>query len=532
MFKNSRFLLFILVAILLITAPTAVSGATHEKDIEGSKDHPLITRFPGSIIRHYDTRKSDEYIFPTGKDIGEKNEDGERLDSSLIVGDITRITYEAPADTSTLEIYNNYKSALEEAGFDIIFSGTEEELTGHWTVQLYRDINPLPPGDAHRLTITQEDFRYLSAELIEEKSEDYGDIYVSFITTRNNKRVGIQVDIIEVASPAEDLIEVNLDNIAREIEKDDSAVSGATHEKDIEGSKDHPLITRFPGSIIRHYDTRKSDEYIFPTGKDIGEKNEDGERLDSSLIVGDITRITYEAPADTSTLEIYNNYKSALEEAGFDIIFSGTEEELTGHWTVQLYRDINPLPPGDAHRLTITQEDFRYLSAELIEEKSEDYGDIYVSFITTRNNKRVGIQVDIIEVASPAEDLIEVNLDNIAREIEKKGSVSIHNIYFDTGKAVLKLESEEALTKIADFLNQKPDIKLYVVGHTDSQGSLEFNMDLSTRRAEAVVKALINEYDIESERLKAKGIAFLAPEASNESEKGRAFNRRVELVKP
>jgi len=311
-----------------------------------------------------------------------------------------------------------------------------------------------------------------------------------------------------------------------------TAVSGATHEKDIEGSKDHPLITRFPGSIIRHYDTRKSDEYIFPTGKDIGEKNEDGERLDSSLIVGDITRITYEAPADTSTLEIYNNYKSALEEAGFDIIFSGTEEELTGHWTVQLYRDINPLPPGDAHRLTITQEDFRYLSAELIEEKSEDYGDIYVSFITTRNNKRVGIQVDIIEVASPAEDLIEVNLDNIAREIEKKGSVSIHNIYFDTGKAVLKLESEEALTKIADFLNQKPDIKLYVVGHTDSQGSLEFNMDLSTRRAEAVVKALINEYDIDSERLKAKGIAFLAPEASNESEKGRAFNRRVELVKP
>ena len=91
--------------------------------------------------------------------------------------------------------------------------------------------------------------------------------------------------------------------------------------------------------------------------------------------------------------------------------------------------------------------------------------------------------------------------------------------------------SEETLTKIADFLNQTPDLKLYVVGHTDSRGGLEFNWNLSASKAGAVVKALVNEYGIEQERLKAQGVAFLAPKASNESEEGRALNRRVELVK-
>lgn len=310
-----------------------------------------------------------------------------------------------------------------------------------------------------------------------------------------------------------------------------TTVFGTAHEKDVKNAKDHPLLSRFPGSIIRYYETKQSDEYILPTGDNIGEQNEEGERLDSKAIVGDITRITYKAPEDTSILEIFNNYESALKEAGFDIIFSGTEEDLGWRWTINLYnRDINPLP-GDAHDLAISEKEFRYLSAQRTE-NNEDRGDIYVSLTTTKNDNGIGIQLDIIEAAPPGEDLIEVNLDNMAREIEKKGSVSIHNIYFDTGNAELKPESEKALTKIADFLNQNPDLKLYVVGHTDSQGGLEFNMDLSASRADAVVKALVNEYGIAQERLKAQGVAFLAPKASNESEKGRSLNRRVELVKP
>jgi outer membrane protein OmpA-like peptidoglycan-associated protein len=69
-----------------------------------------------------------------------------------------------------------------------------------------------------------------------------------------------------------------------------------------------------------------------------------------------------------------------------------------------------------------------------------------------------------------------------------------------------------------------------VVGHTDYVGGYDYNMDLSKRRARAVMDALVNEFGIAAARLKSDGVGYLAPAASNLSEAGRALNRRVELV--
>jgi outer membrane protein OmpA-like peptidoglycan-associated protein len=69
-----------------------------------------------------------------------------------------------------------------------------------------------------------------------------------------------------------------------------------------------------------------------------------------------------------------------------------------------------------------------------------------------------------------------------------------------------------------------------VVGHTDNVGGYDSNLDLSRARAAAVVSALVKEYDINPQRLRASGVGFLAPVASNSSEEGRAKNRRVELL--
>lgn len=74
-------------------------------------------------------------------------------------------------------------------------------------------------------------------------------------------------------------------------------------------------------------------------------------------------------------------------------------------------------------------------------------------------------------------------------------------------------------------------MNLYVVGHTDSVGEISYNMKLSQTRAEAVVKALVTKYRVTQNRLKSYGVGPLAPVASNETEEGRALNRRVELVK-
>ena len=98
-------------------------------------------------------------------------------------------------------------------------------------------------------------------------------------------------------------------------------------------------------------------------------------------------------------------------------------------------------------------------------------------------------------------------------------------------EAVVKPESEAALAEIAKLLKNSPEITAFIVGHTDMTGSLEHNIDLSNRRAAAVIEALVTHHGISTERLAPRGIGPLAPIGSNDTEAGRALNRRVELVK-
>jgi len=87
------------------------------------------------------------------------------------------------------------------------------------------------------------------------------------------------------------------------------------------------------------------------------------------------------------------------------------------------------------------------------------------------------------------------------------------------------------MAEIAKLLKSDASLKVYVVGHTDNVGGLEANMKLSQGRADAVVQALVRSHGIVATRLKAYGDGPFAPVASNDTEEGRAKNRRVELVK-
>jgi OmpA-OmpF porin, OOP family len=91
-------------------------------------------------------------------------------------------------------------------------------------------------------------------------------------------------------------------------------------------------------------------------------------------------------------------------------------------------------------------------------------------------------------------------------------------------------ERRRGREQIAKLLKETPALKLLVVGHTDNIGSFSFNMDLSQRRAAAVVSALATRYAVRRDRLTPVGVSFASPVASNQAEAGRAANRRVELV--
>ncbi len=119
-----------------------------------------------------------------------------------------------------------------------------------------------------------------------------------------------------------------------------------------------------------------------------------------------------------------------------------------------------------------------------------------------------------------------VQLAEVEPEVGK--SIRLDNIFFEFDKATLKAESDAELEKLVDLLTDYPLMQVIIEGHTDDQGSDDYNMKLSDARAKAVVDHLIAK-KVDSERLAWKGYGETRPQASNATEQGRATNRRVEF---
>lgn len=117
--------------------------------------------------------------------------------------------------------------------------------------------------------------------------------------------------------------------------------------------------------------------------------------------------------------------------------------------------------------------------------------------------------------------------DEVPEDVKAFDGV-IDGIQFDTGKATIKSGSTALLEKATGILNEYPDIRLEIGGHTDSTGDHDENMDLSKRRAESVKKYLIDN-GIDGARLETRGYGPDKPIASNDTKDGRAKNRRIEF---
>lgn len=131
-------------------------------------------------------------------------------------------------------------------------------------------------------------------------------------------------------------------------------------------------------------------------------------------------------------------------------------------------------------------------------------------------------------------DFTRVNADEklqrnfFLKKVEVGTKVVLDNIYFETGKAVLRPESHNALDQVFRFLENNPNMKLEISGHTDNTGSLRINQRLSRERAKAVVDYLVN-IGISADMLISEGYADTQPVAPNNSVEGREKNRRVEF---
>jgi OmpA-OmpF porin, OOP family len=160
-------------------------------------------------------------------------------------------------------------------------------------------------------------------------------------------------------------------------------------------------------------------------------------------------------------------------------------------------------------------------------------------------------QLDFNQVDIPAIDNIEIANDflgagpalgfrmmrfaestpDFSQVISSSGRYVTHGILFDTDSDKLKPESAPVIQTIARGLENNPNLRLLIEGHTDSVGNADHNLDLSKRRAEALKTVLVSQFKVDAGRLTTAGLGATKPLDSNDTPMGRSQNRRVELVK-
>lgn len=259
-----------------------------------------------------------------------------------------------------------------------------------------------------------------------------------------------------------------------------AAPPSAQAQEDVKGGQDHPLVTRMPGFYITSYNVEEFGAFE-PTvigGRDTrweGKKYTIGYDLK-------------EGAAPVSTLQIVRNYEAAVRKIG------GT------------------LPGGDERRVT----------AEI--RRGGAMTGVYVEAFNDGRN----YAVTIVESQEMRQEVV-ADAAAMGRDLGASGRTIIYGIHFDTGSAVIKPDSDPALAEMVKLLKNTPALKAFIVGHTDNVGAVDMNVKLSAARAEAVISALVAKGVVAS-RLRAFGAGPFSPVASNRDERGRAANRRVELV--
>ena len=293
------------------------------------------------------------------------------------------------------------------------------------------------------------------------------------------------------------------------------ALTATAAPSDRPGAKDYPGIGRFKSSVITGYVVKNFDATRLEAGPFKHGKPTDQRRLE-----GHITRIAYRTGAGPSILEVSRNFENQLKSAGFDTLLACDTKECGG-LDFSYAVDTLPVP-----QMIVDGFNFRYYAGH----KKNGSQDIYAAVLTSKNNGRIYTQLIVAVVGAMKNKMVDAAA--MAKGLGEKGHIALYGIYFDTNKAVIKPASKPTLEQIAKLLQSKPKLSVYIVGHTDDQGTYAYNMTLSRKRAAAVATALINSYHVARSRLHTAGVGFLSPVGSNATEAGRALNRRVELVEP
>lgn len=324
----------------------------------------------------------------------------------------------------------------------------------------------------------------------------------------------------------------------------------AEAETNAPGSADLALSRRYQGSYILGQTVKEFDEIDLVAGPATGKTFSNDKAFSKTVSAqGKVTRTVYLTPVNRSSLEVIQNFRNELAGKGFAPVFECAKEACGESFSILKYRWDNkasqPIGPNytQIRQLLLNAVfdqvlDLRYALLK----KSGPEGDTFVALYAGVNTggghgsfsdvvrDRASILVEAVEPKGMETRMETVKAEKIAGDLSTQGRAVFYGLYFDVDKADIKPDSAPQLAEMAKALKANPALKVYIVGHTDNQGKLDYNTGLSQRRADAVVKALTTAHGIPAARLIPKGVGPLAPLAANTDAKGQAKNRRVEMV--
>ena len=247
------------------------------------------------------------------------------------------------------------------------------------------------------------------------------------------------------------------------------------------------------------------------------------------VVEGSLEQSVVRIGGSRSTLELLSEFRDALNQTSHRVIFQCYTKSCGG-FDFRLNIDVATAPD-----MFVDLGDFRFLSAmrvvgggteyvTLLVSRTKTIGFAQISKVTTTEKLRTS-------VLPPADgDKSGSASDSLVESLQKNGFAVFEMLEFESGSTSLGNVSMPELQDLARYLKKNSNLKVILVGHTDAKGSLEANVELSTKRAESVQKQLIEVHGVDPEQLLAEGVGFLAPRATNATAEGREKNRRVEVV--
>ncbi len=253
--------------------------------------------------------------------------------------------------------------------------------------------------------------------------------------------------------------------------------------------KDTPYFSGMPNFIIYAAEDHEFDSYNFFNGKNC--TTVEGKKFTRTYTIKE------DAPK-SSIIQISRNYSNAVRNMGGTVIFEGAPQnaECAENNGLQM----------------------------MVGKISKNGNEMWVEVVPTGDGNDYYLTIVIKELMKQ-----DVKASDMFDALNRDGHIALY-INFDTGKSTIKPESKAIIEQIVAMLKANPDLKLSVEGHTDNVGSPTSNKTLSEERAKSVVAAVVDE-GIGIERLSPTGFGQDKPIGDNNTDEGKAKNRRVELVK-